>query len=103
MTKTYTPDGSTITRDDGSTVYPVVYLDSNGEVAGKAYIPDGHEPDVPDHVDKSRSATVDANTDHSSLLSDSPANLPSNLQHDPADTAMEKLENVVIDDQYRGQ
>lgn len=102
MTKTYSPSGTPITRDDGTTVYPVVYLDSSGKVAGKAHIPEGHERDVPDHVDTSRSATVDANTDLSTLLSDSPGNLPDNLPHDPAETAKQKLENIAIDDSYKG-
>lgn len=100
MAKPYSPSGSTVTRDDGSEVYPVVYLDADGKVVAKACIPVGHEPHVPDAVSSDKSFTVTADTDLSSKLSNSPANLPNNLPNDPAETAMEKLENVVRIEAY---
>ena len=101
MTQTYQPDGETIERQDGSTVYPVVYLDEDGRVVDKAYIPAGHEPEVPDAIDIDKSETITADTDLSTLLPDRPANLPDSAPHDPAETAMEKLENIVRDETYK--
>lgn len=100
MTQSYSPNGETVSRDDGSEVYPVVYIDGNGKVVDKAYIPVDHEPEVPAQVDTSRSATVDASTDLSTLLSDSPANLPDSVPHPAAETAIEKLKNIRPDTEY---
>lgn len=101
MTQKLSITGESIVREDGSEVIPVVYRDSNGEVVDKAYVPPDHNPEVPDAVDESMSFPVEDNTDIGNKLSESPANLPDHVPHDPAETGMEKIKNVVPDQAYR--
>lgn len=97
MTQELTVDGPSITRDDGSEVVPYIYVDSDGQVVGKAYVPVGWTVTLPDAVDLHRSFPVESGTDLASKLADSNANVPDNPRHDAPETAMEKLENVVVD------
>lgn len=77
-----------------------VLRDSDGYVVAKADVPPG-EHEVGDPVDPSMCVEITADTDLSAALSESPANLPSDVPNDPASTAREKLENVAIDDKYK--
>lgn len=95
--KRIVPTGDSITRDDGSEVIPYVYLDTDGQVTGKAYVPVGYEPQVPDDVDATRSFPVERGTDLANKLADSNANIPDNPQHDNAEAPKENLENVAVD------
>jgi len=58
MSHTYTPDGETVTRGDGSVGHPVIYRDTDGRIAGKAFIPADRAVTVPDYVNTSKSETV---------------------------------------------
>lgn len=92
MAKQLTIDGPTITRDDGSTVYCVAYKDASGKLIGKAYVPEGHSPRVPDDVDSYEVIEGDTKlSDHfdASEIGDIP---------DPASTAMEKLDKLIVPD-----
>lgn len=96
--KELTPDGPSIVRDDGSEVVPYIYLDGDGQVVGKAYVPVGHTVQVPDAVDLDRSFPVERGTDLASKLAGSNANIPDDPPHADPETAMQKLENVAVDD-----
>ena len=62
MSQRYTPDGDAVERSDGSVGFPMIYRDSDGRVVSTAFIPDGHEPDVPDVVDIDQSDVVEWQT-----------------------------------------
>lgn len=97
MSKEIHGNGPSIVRDDGSEVVPYVYLDADGQVVGKAYVPVGHTVRVPDDVDVERSFPVERGTDLAQELANSNANIPENPPHADPETPMEKLENVAID------
>lgn len=97
MTKRINIEGESIVRDDGSEVIPYIYLDSNGQVVGKAYVPVGYSPAVPDEVDEARSFPVEKGIDLAKKVADSNANLPENPRHADPQTPKEMLENVVVD------
>lgn len=88
MTKQITIDGPTITRNDGSTVHAVAYLDTDGNLLGNAFVPEGYTPTVPDVVADYR--VIEADTDI--------ADLPQNAEPDPPETAMDKIRKLDVPD-----
>jgi hypothetical protein len=84
--------GSMITRDDGSTVHPVVYLDADSGLLGKAYVPEAGKVRVPDDV--AEYVVIDDSTNLAEQLPQSAiGNIPG-----PAETAMDKIEKLDVPD-----